>query len=178
MTNNIFNKIEHRTLAGRNYEFIRFMRKKNLLKMFEYADEKPHKMNEIATIRGIKFIDDSASICVNSTWYALESISENIIWIMGDENGDKVKSEDLSTLIPSVINKVRVIINIGNDNNIKPFAGLVSSIIKVFNIKDAVSVAYQYASANETVLFSPTTGKNSEQIETNATMFKRAVNDL
>ncbi len=71
-----------------------------------------HRLEFVAEIHGIKFINDSKATNVNSTWYALENYSEKIVWIVGGVD----KGNDYSILEALVREKVKAIICLGTDN--------------------------------------------------------------
>ncbi|MDR1725082.1 MAG: hypothetical protein LBR28_01655 [Bacteroidales bacterium] len=171
---------QNKTLASRNYASIANVRKRVLQQMFEYNGIQNHRMREVATVKGVKFIDDAAALCANSTWFMLESLNQNAIWIIGCERYYELKSknyEELSTLIPSASEKVRILINIGNEDRLKPFVGIVPTMINVANVEEAVKIAYEYASNDDVVVFSPACGEK-ENVSINATNYIRAINEL
>ena len=71
-----------------------------------------HRLEFVAEIHGIKFINDSKATNVNSTWYALESVNEKMVWIVGGVD----KGNNYSILEPLVREKVKAIICLGTDN--------------------------------------------------------------
>jgi UDP-N-acetylmuramoylalanine--D-glutamate ligase len=171
---------EAQTLAARHYDQIRIARQRNLQAFIEESTAKIHHNVEIATIRGVKFLDDCASVTANSTWFSLESLSTSIILIMGCESQCQLRLtdyEDLATLIPTLREKVRIIVNVGDAQYAKPFVGIVPTIINVRNVEDAVKCAYLYAAADESVVYSPSLG-DRQQTDTNAHIYARAVNEL
>ena len=71
-----------------------------------------HRMEPVATIRGVEFINDSKATNVNSTWYALESMNKPTILILGGVD----KGNDYSLIIELVKEKVKAIVCLGTDN--------------------------------------------------------------
>ncbi|MDR1848194.1 MAG: hypothetical protein LBR17_08815 [Bacteroidales bacterium] len=176
MATNLFtleqNKVNYTGLAARNLTQLIRMRKKTLVTMFDNYSNSQHRSAEIAIIKGIRFIDDAQAINPNMTWFMLESLSQSIIWIMGAEN-----KYDLTQLVPTIREKVRIIINCGNETNTNPFKNEVSTIINVSDLTQAVRTAFLYAAVGETVVFSPACGEKKQIIE-NANRFIKAVNEL
>jgi UDP-N-acetylmuramoylalanine--D-glutamate ligase len=160
-------------LAGRKYNNILTARNKVMLANFAQQDIITARVKEVATIRGIKFIDDSLSIKPNSTWFMLATMTQSLIWIMG--NGDC--HCDMTSLIPIAREKVRIIINCGKREIAKPFMGLIPTIINTNNISEAVKAAYLYAAIGETVVYSPSCGEKTSIAE-NSKEFSMAINEL
>ncbi|MBL4716103.1 MAG: UDP-N-acetylmuramoyl-L-alanine--D-glutamate ligase, partial [Bacteroidia bacterium] len=112
-----------------------------------------HRLEFVATIHGIKFINDSKATNVNAVWYALECMSAPIVWIVGGVD----KGNDYSQLKELVENKVKAIICLGGDNEkIKSsFSGLVDRMVEAQTMEQAVNCAYQIGKKGEVVLLSP-----------------------
>lgn len=112
-----------------------------------------HRLESVAKVRGIEFINDSKATNVNSTWYALESMSKNIIWIAGGVD----KGNDYAILEPLVKEKVKAMICLGVDNTKlhAAFGGKVDMIVNVQSMHDAVRMAYQLGVSGDAVLLSP-----------------------
>lgn len=148
---------------------------RNSLLSFENIE---HRLESVATIGGVKYINDSKATNVNSAWYALESADEPIIWIAGgvDKGNDYEKIKDL------VRKKVRMIICLG-ENNLKihqAFAGDVEMIMNTTSAYDAVTAAYRMAKKGETVLLSPACASFDlfDSYEDRGRQFKAAVKSL
>lgn len=111
-----------------------------------------HRMETVAFIRGIEFINDSKATNLNSVWYALESIQKPIVLILGGVD----KGNDYNEIIDLVKQKVKSIVCLGVDNsNIhKAFDGIVP-ITDSNDIEDAVHLSYQQAANGDVVLLSP-----------------------
>ncbi len=112
-----------------------------------------HRLERFIQVHGIEFINDSKATNVNSTWYALESIIKPVIWIAGGVD----KGNDYSELEKLVKNNVKAIICLGVDNNKihKAFDKIVSTIVDVKSMKEAVQTAYFLSEDGDTVLLSP-----------------------
>jgi len=137
-----------------------------------------HRLEFVASIHGISFINDSKATNVNSTWYALEYVDRPTVWIVGGV--DKGNNYDL--LKPLVRDKVKAIICLGLDNtNIhKAFDGLVETIVDTESASEAVGTAYYLAEKGDAVLLSPACASFDlfENYEDRGNQFKMAVNEL
>lgn len=162
-------------LAERRYASLQNMKNKSLAACFAVENPNRHRMNTVAKVQDIEFIDDAGSQTVNATWYSLESMTGNVIWIaLSPED-----TADYIELIPMVFSKVRAIVCIGNESNCisKTFAGLVEQIVWANNIEQAVNKAFSLAEPKEKVLYSPS-AHSKQSIEENGACFYHAVNDL
>lgn len=148
---------------------------KQCLSDFQHIE---HRLEFVASIHGVDYINDSKATNVNSTWFALESMHKNVIWIAGGLD----KGNDYTSLEPLVAAKVRAIICLGKDNRkIKEvFSGLVENIIEVLSADDAVKAAYSLAQRGEAVLLSPACASFDlfENYEDRGNKFKQAIKNL
>ena len=112
-----------------------------------------HRLQYVATVRGVRFINDSKATNVNATYYALESMTKPIVWIVGGTD----KGNDYSEVLPFVKKKVKAIVCLGVDNTkiIDFFSPYIDTIVETNNMKDCVAQSYQLATKGETVLLSP-----------------------
>ena len=112
-----------------------------------------HRLETVTKIRGLEFINDSKATNVNSTWYALESVSKPIIWIAGGVD----KGNDYSVLEGLVKKKVRALICLGVDNTKlhSAFSKHVDIVVNCTNMRDAVRMAYQLGNPGDAILLSP-----------------------
>ena len=137
-----------------------------------------HRMENIGTIHGIQFINDSKATNVNSTYYALESIIGKSIWIVGGVD----KGNDYYELFGLVEKGVKAIVAIGTDiSRIRnAFAESVEHFAEVENMDDAVKTSYQIASKGETVILSPCCASFDlfENYQDRGNQFKSAVRKL
>jgi len=137
-----------------------------------------HRLESVLKVHGIEFVNDSKATNVNSTWYALESISNNIIWIAGGVD----KGNDYSILEELVHKKVKAIICLGKDNEKlhKIFGESVETIIDVQSASEAVKTAYYLASKGDSVLLSPACASFDlfDNYEDRGNQFKQAVREL
>ncbi len=137
-----------------------------------------HRLELVGNVHGIEFINDSKATNVNSTWYALESMNNPVILILGGVD----KGNDYSMLTDLVKSKVKAIICLGTDNKkiIKAFGGLVETIIEAKSAKEAVAQSYKIGKKGDTVLLSPACASFDmfENYEDRGTQFKQAVRAL
>jgi len=137
-----------------------------------------HRLEFVADVHGIAFVNDSKATNVNSAWYALESVSGNIIWIAGGQD----KGNDYSILFDMVQSKVKALICLGTDNSVlkKTFKGIIPTIIETDNMWDAVSEAYKIGKQGDTVLLSPACASFDlfENYEDRGNQFKMSVKNL
>ena len=137
-----------------------------------------HRLEFVATIKGIDFINDSKATNVNSTWYALESMTKPTVLIAGGVD----KGNDY-TLIKDLVNKnVKAIICLGKDNEKlhAAFASEVGYIVDTQNMEQAVHMAYNMADKGDVVLLSPCCASFDlfENYEDRGKQFKRNVLNL
>ncbi len=137
-----------------------------------------HRLEFVANVHGIEFINDSKATNVNSTWYALESQSKPIIWIAGGRD----KGNDYTELMPLVKQKVKAIICLGVENEkIKDtFGDMVETITETQSAQDAVQIAYNIGIPGDVVLLSPACASFDlfENFEDRGRQFKKAVKRL
>lgn len=112
-----------------------------------------HRLEYVATIRNIRFINDSKATNVNSCWYALQSMKTPVILILGgtDKGNDYTEIEEL------VNEKVKALVLLGVDNTPlhRFFDGKKENIVDVQSMEDAVAASYAMAEEGDTVLLSP-----------------------
>jgi UDP-N-acetylmuramoylalanine--D-glutamate ligase len=137
-----------------------------------------HRLEVVGNVHGIEFINDSKATNVNSTWYALESMNNPVILILGGVD----KGNDYSMLNELVKEKVKAIICLGTDNKkiIKSFSGMVDIILEATSAKEAVAQSYKIGKKGDTVLLSPACASFDmfENYEDRGTQFKQAVRAL
>ncbi|HYX05345.1 MAG TPA: UDP-N-acetylmuramoyl-L-alanine--D-glutamate ligase [Bacteroidales bacterium] len=137
-----------------------------------------HRLEKVLTVHGIEFINDSKATNINSTWYALESMTTPVVWIAGGVD----KGNDYNTLLDLVKGKVKALICLGKDNKKlhEAFGDLVDTIVDTEAMQDAVSSAYYLAKDGECVLLSPACASFDlfENYEDRGRQFKLAVKDL
>ncbi|MCT1532331.1 UDP-N-acetylmuramoyl-L-alanine--D-glutamate ligase [Sphingobacterium daejeonense] len=112
-----------------------------------------HRLEHVACIGGVNYINDSKATNVNSVWYALESFSTDIVLIMGGVD----KGNDYEMLKDLVRSKVKAIICIGKDTGRihEAFEDDTDVIVNSASMSDAVQIASHLAKKGDTVLLSP-----------------------
>jgi UDP-N-acetylmuramoylalanine--D-glutamate ligase len=137
-----------------------------------------HRLEFVAKVNGIEFINDSKATNVNSTWYALESMQNPTVWIVGGQD----KGNDYDMLLDLAKEKVKAIVCLGVDNSkiIEAFSKSVTQIVETGNAQDAVMTAYRIAKKGDTVLLSPACASFDlfENYEDRGRQFKHAVRRL
>jgi UDP-N-acetylmuramoylalanine--D-glutamate ligase len=137
-----------------------------------------HRLEFVASINGIEFINDSKATNVNSAWYALESMQKPTVWIVGGQD----KGNHYEELVDLVKEKVKAIVCLGVDNKkiIKAFKGSVENIMEAGTAVEAVAMSYKLASKGDAVLLSPACASFDlfENYEDRGVQFKTAVRGL
>lgn len=137
-----------------------------------------HRMEHVATVRGVEFINDSKATNVNSAWYALESMTKPTILILGGVD----KGNDYSLIKDLVKEKVKAIICLGTDNKKihEAFSDVITTIVDTTNAEDAVKGAFHFATKGDVVLLSPACASFDlfKNYEDRGNQFKKAVKEL
>jgi UDP-N-acetylmuramoylalanine--D-glutamate ligase len=137
-----------------------------------------HRLEPVITVYGINFINDSKGTNVNSTWYALECMETDVVWIAGGID----KGNDYSELFTIVKQKVRAIVCLGKDNRkiVEAFKDKVPTIVETSNMEEAVRSSYYLAKKGQTVLLSPACASFDlfNNYEDRGRQFKQAVRNL
>ncbi len=137
-----------------------------------------HRMEYVSTIRGVEFVNDSKATNVNSTWYALESMTKPTILILGGID----KGNDYTLITDMVKEKVKAIICLGVDNKKihAAFSDNVGIIVDTASAAEAVQTAYRFATKGDVVLLSPACASFDlfKNYEDRGNQFKQAVRDL
>ncbi len=137
-----------------------------------------HRLEFVAKVHGIEFINDSKATNVNSTWFALESMDKPTVWIVGGVD----KGNDYEELMDLVRDKVKAVICLGVDNKklLEAFSGVIPTIVEARSAMEAVAYGYRLAKKNETVLLSPACASFDlfENYEDRGNQFKAAVRAL
>ena len=112
-----------------------------------------HRLEYVASVRNIRFINDSKATNVNSCWYALQSMKTPVVLILGGTD----KGNDYSEIEELVLDKVKGLVFLGLDNKALHsfFDGKVAEITDVQSMEDAVNASYKMAADGDTVLLSP-----------------------
>ncbi len=142
------------------------------LKTFKNA---PHRLESVATINGIEFVNDSKATNVDSVVYGLGSYEGPLVWIAGGID----KGNDYKLIEDQVRKKVRVLICLGKDNSKlhKAFDSVVKEIHETQNVKELASLALKVAQRGDVVLLSPACASFDlfKNYEDRGNQFKEAV---
>jgi len=137
-----------------------------------------HRLEPVITVYGINFINDSKGTNVNSTWYALECMETDVVWIAGGID----KGNDYSELFSVVKQKVTAIVCLGKDNRkiVEAFRDKVPTIVETSSMEEAVRSSYYLAKKGQTVLLSPACASFDlfNNYEDRGRQFKQAVRNL
>lgn len=137
-----------------------------------------HRLEEVAKVGGVRFINDSKATNVNSCWYALQCMTEPVVLILGGKD----KGNDYTEIEELVKNKVKAIVCLGVDNSKlhKFFDGMVPAIEDASSMKEAIDKCYRLASSGDTVLLSPCCASFDlfKSYEDRGTQFKECVRQL
>jgi UDP-N-acetylmuramoylalanine--D-glutamate ligase len=137
-----------------------------------------HRLESVGKISGISFINDSKATNVNATWYALESMTSDVVLILGGVD----KGNDYSMLKELVKQKVKAIVCLGKDNKRihEAFEDVVDIIINTNSAQEAVTTSYHLATKGDTVLLSPACASFDlfQNYEDRGRQFKQAVKEL
>jgi UDP-N-acetylmuramoylalanine--D-glutamate ligase len=137
-----------------------------------------HRLEFVASINGVEFINDSKATNINSAWYALESMQKPVVWVCGGQD----KGNDYNEIIDLVKHKVKAIICLGKNNKkiISAFKDVIELIVETDNASDAVAASYKIAKKGDVVLLSPACASFDlfENYEDRGMRFKAAVRSL
>ena len=137
-----------------------------------------HRMEFVATVRGVDFINDSKATNVNSTWYALESMQKPTVLILGGVD----KGNDYELLADLVKEKVKAIVCMGTDNKkiIEFFKDKVAVIVEADSAKKAVNASFKLAEKGDVVIMSPACASFDlfKNYEDRGRQFKESVKEL
>jgi len=161
-------------IAGRTMD----IRKEKIRESLTSFKSLEHRMEYVASVRGIDFINDSKATNVNSLWFALESMETPVVLIMGGVD----KGNDYSAIRELVKEKVKAIICLGVDN--APIREALSNdtpvMVDTRNMKDAVQAAFQHSAKGDVILLSPACASFDlfKNYEDRGKQFKEAVREL
>ena len=137
-----------------------------------------HRLENVAKVKGVEYINDSKATNVNATFYALECMDRQTVWIVGGVD----KGNDYSDLLPLVREKVKAIVCLGLDNQkIKDmFGSVVDIVVETAGAEEAVKVAHKLSENGDAVLLSPACASFDlfENYEDRGRQFKGAVRNL
>ncbi|MDD5594812.1 MAG: UDP-N-acetylmuramoyl-L-alanine--D-glutamate ligase [Candidatus Omnitrophica bacterium] len=147
------------------------------LQVFAQFSGVEHRLEYVAQINQVKFINDSKATTVDSAIWALENISSPIVLIAGGKD----KGLDYSEILDLARDKVKEVVLIGEaKNKIKAAIGTSLSISEAGSLDDAVSLAFKKAKAGDCVLLSPMCSSFDmfSDYEARGRAFKKAVLNL
>ena len=137
-----------------------------------------HRLEFVREVGGVRYINDSKATNVNSCWYALESMPENTVLILGGKD----KGNDYTEIEPLVKEKVKAIVCMGKDNTKLEqfFEGKVPQLLSVHSLDDAIKACVSVSKPGDTVLLSPCCASFDlfSSYEDRGRQFKDAVNKL
>lgn len=137
-----------------------------------------HRMEPVANLKGVSFVNDSKGTNVDATFYALESYQQPLIWIAGGVD----KGNDYSVLYPLVKDRVKMLVCLGLDNEKlkSAFSGLIPEIRETQSITEAVRWGLKYGKEGDVVLLSPACASFDlfKNYEDRGEQFKAAVNQM
>lgn len=137
-----------------------------------------HRLEPVINVHGIEFINDSKATNVNSSWYALETMKDEVVWIAGGID----KGNDYSMLFSLIREKVKAIVCLGSDNTKlhDAFDDIIDTVVDAENMDDAVRTAYYLSKKGYQVLLSPACASFDlfDNYEDRGRKFKESVRSL
>lgn len=137
-----------------------------------------HRLEPVASINNILFINDSKATNTDAAWYALDAFTQPIIWIVGGVD----KGNDYTPLLPLVQSRVKAIVCLGKDNEkiIQTFAPIAPTIVQTQSAEQAVTAAFNLAASGNVVLLSPACASFDlfNNYQDRGQQFKQAVHHL
>ena len=169
---------QYNTMAACLAASVMEIRKEKIREAVATFETLEHRMEKVAVVRGVEFINDSKATNVNSTWYALESMTRPVVLILGGVD----KGNDYGLIMDMVREKVKAIVCLGRDNTKihRAFSGVVDRIVDTDSASAAVRASFQLAVNGDSVLLSPACASFDlfSNYEDRGLQFKRAVRDL
>jgi UDP-N-acetylmuramoylalanine--D-glutamate ligase len=169
---------QYNTMAACAAAAVFGIRKEKIREAVKSFESLEHRMETVATIRGVEFINDSKATNVNSTWYALESMTKPVILILGGTD----KGNDYSLILDLVKEKVKAIVCMGVDNTKihKALGNAVEVMVNTSGAEEAVKASFHLATKGDVVLLSPACASFDlfKNYEDRGKQFKQAVREL
>ena len=154
------------------------VRKQTIMESLEDFEGAEHRLENVAKIRDVEYINDSKATNVNATFYALECMDKPTVWIVGGVD----KGNDYNDLLALVREKVKAIVCLGIDNDKikKTFGNVVDIIVETAGAEEAVKVSHKLADRGDAVLLSPACASFDlfDNYEDRGRQFKEAVRSL
>ena len=169
---------QYNTMAAGLAASVIGLRKNKIRDAIQSFEALEHRMEFVASVRGVAFINDSKATNVNSTWFALESMTKPTILILGGVD----KGNDYALLRDLIKEHVKAIVCMGVDNRKiqEAFQNDVAVMVNTTNAAEAVHTAFRLANKGDVVLLSPACASFDlfKNYEDRGTQFKQAVKDL
>ncbi len=154
------------------------VRKQTIRESLSNFQNAEHRLEKVAKINKVQYINDSKATNVNATYFALESMNTPTVWIVGGVD----KGNDYDELMSFVNEKVKAIICLGIDNTkiINAFSPIVDIIVEASSMEEAVKLASKASEEGDTVLLSPACASFDlfTSYEDRGTQFKNEVHKL
>ena len=154
------------------------IKKENIRKALASFEAVEHRLEFVRTLNGVRYINDSKATNVNSTWYALESMSEPVVLVLGGKD----KGNDYSEIEQLVKDKVVAIVCLGVDNTKLHafFDDKVAVVEDARSMQECVDKCHALAREGQTVLLSPCCASFDlfKSYEDRGAQFKDCVNSL
>lgn len=154
------------------------IRKETIRESLENFHGVEHRLEKVLKINNVQYINDSKATNVNATYYALESMEAETVWIVGGVD----KGNEYHELLHLVNEKVKAIICLGIDNSriFDAFGNCVDTILESQSMEEAVKMAYKLAERGDAVLLSPACASFDlfKNYEDRGRQFKEAVRNL
>lgn len=180
-TNNLALKGQHNkknAMAASTVANLLNIRKATIRESLEGFQGVEHRLEQVLKINNVQYINDSKATNVNATFYALDSMNDPTVWIVGGVD----KGNDYRDLYPLINEKVKAIICLGVDNQklMSHFENMVDIIMETPSMTEAVKIAYKVAERGDNVLLSPACASFDlfENYEDRGRQFKAAVRNL
>jgi len=147
-THNLYNSLAAAVSAN-----ITKIRKENIREALNSFEGVEHRLEKVAVVRGVTYINDSKATNVNSCWYALESMTTPVVLILGGTD----KGNDYSEIEHLVMEKCHTLIYLGLDNTKlhEFFDSKVPAAFDARSMDEALQLSYEHAQKGDTVLLSP-----------------------
>lgn len=154
------------------------IRKEKIREALQTFESLEHRMESVATVRGVEFINDSKATNINSTWFALESMEKPVVLILGGVD----KGNNYELIKDLVQEKVKAIVCMGTDNRKihEAFGDIMPLMVNAASAQEAVQSAFHVADKGDVVLLSPACASFDlfKNYEDRGRQFKQAVKEL
>lgn len=154
------------------------VRKESIRESLKGFVGEPHRLEQVKTVEGVVYVNDSKATNVNSVFFALDTMKTPVVWIVGGVD----KGNDYSSLLPYVHEKVKAIVCLGVDNRVilQSFGNVIPNMVEARSMVEAVKYAHQFAVNGDTVLLSPACASFDlfQNYEDRGNQFKKEVEKL